>query len=167
MPAISSNPDQTQAQIDRRRGRFVPWIIVAFYVAFMSGFMAFVVIAFHNPPNEYTAEAYAKGLAYNETLAKADAQAKLGWRTQAVYSKGHLDVALSDSEGRPLDGARVRAWFVHPSVKAHDRAFDLRPDGAGRYSVAADLPVEAVWKVHVTAEQGGRQFQSMIIVEGR
>lgn len=167
MPATSSSPDLMQAEIDRRRGRIVPWVIAAFYVAFVLGFMAFVVIAFHNPPNEITAEAYAKGLAYNDILDKEAAQDQLGWTSQAVLENGRVVFTLTDADGRAVDGATVRAWFVHPSLAANDRSFDLTPDGEGRYAAPVALPVEAAWKLRITAEQNGRQYQSATTVEGK
>ena len=57
MPAISSSPDIDQAEIDRRRGRIVPWVIAAFYLTFMSSLIGFVVIAYPHPPSDVTQEA--------------------------------------------------------------------------------------------------------------
>ncbi|ESQ91057.1 hypothetical protein ABAC460_07440 [Asticcacaulis sp. AC460] len=171
MPATSSSPElaprPTQAEIDRRRGRVVPWIIGAFYVTFMAGFISFVVIAFHNPPNEITAQAYAKGLAYNDILAKAETQAKLGWTSQTVLQGGRVVFTLRDADGRPVDGASARAWFVHPNLKDLDRAFDLRPEGEGRYVASVDLPTASLWTVHVSADRDGHPYQSATTLGGR
>lgn len=161
MPATSSNPELSQDEIDRRRGRVVPWVIAAFYLTFISAFIGFVVIAFRNPPNEVTGEAYAKGLAYNETLTKAAAQDVLGWQSETVYDKGRVVFRLRDNRGDAIEQAQARAWLVHPAIKANDRTFDLHPVGPGVYAADAPLPSKGRWTVHVTAELRGREYQSV------
>lgn len=160
MPATSSHPDRLQAEIDRLRGRFVPWIIGAFYLAFMSGFIAFVIIAFRNPPNEITGQAYAKGLEYNDALDKAAAQDVLGWHSVTTYENGRIVFTLRDSRHLAVEQAQVRAWFIHPAVKANDCSFDLNSVRPGVYSADAPLPAKGRWTVHVTARLRGREYQS-------
>ena len=161
MPVTSSNPELSQDEIDRRRGRIVPWVIAAFYLTFISAFIGFVVIAFRNPPNEVTGEAYAKGLAYNQTLTKAAAQDVLGWQSETVYDKGQVVFRLRDSRGDAIEQAQARAWLVHPAVKANDRSFDLHPVGPGVYAADAPLPSKGRWTVHVTAQLRGREYQAV------
>lgn len=159
MPAISSSPDAVQAEIDRRRGRFVPWIIGAFYLTFMSALIGFVVIAYQHPPNAVTAEAYEKGLDYNAVIDKGHAQAKLGWTSSLSLDGKVLTFVLKDAAGQGLDGAVTRAWFVHPDKSALDRSVELKPVGNGRYTAPVSLPASGQWEVHVTAEVKGQQYQ--------
>ncbi|ESQ77662.1 FixH family protein [Asticcacaulis sp. AC402] len=166
MSAILSSPDPApSAERDRQRGRIVPWLIAAFYVTFMSAFIGFVVIAYSHPPHAVTENAYEKGLAYNDTLAQANAQAQMAWQSDIAYADGRLIFRLRDHAGDAIEGARVRAWFVHPSNGTLDRGFDLRHDGAGAYSVEAPLPTKGLWNVHVTAEQKDRQYQAAAQIE--
>lgn len=160
MPATSSPPELSQQEIDRRRGRIVPWVIAAFYVTFMAAFIGFVVIAFRHPPNEVTGEAYAKGLAYNETLTQAAAQDALGWQSGTVYEDGRVIFSLRDANHEPIAGAHVRAWLVHPAIKTNDRSVDLKAVSPGIYAADAALPSKGRWTVHVTAGLGGREYQS-------
>lgn len=160
MPATSSNLEISQAEIDRRRGRIVPWVIAAFYVTFMAAFIGFVVIAFRHPPNEVTAGAYAKGLAYNETLTQAAAQDELGWQSGTVYHDGRVVFTLRDANHEPVAGAHVRAWLVHPAIKANDRSIDLKAISPGVYAAEVALPSKGRWTVRVTAGQGNREYQS-------
>jgi nitrogen fixation protein FixH len=160
MPVTSSNPELSQADIDRRRGRIVPWVIAAFYVTFMAAFIGFVVIAFRNPPNEVTGEAYAKGLAYNETLTQAAEQDDLGWQSGTVYENGRVVFSLRDANHQPIAGAHVRAWLVHPAIKANDRSVELKAVSPGIYAADVVLPSKGRWTVRVTAGQGDREYQS-------
>jgi len=167
MTAISSGPDggRLQSEIDRRRGRFVPWIIAAFYMTFMTTLIGFVVIAYRHPPSEVTAEAYEKGLAYNQTLEKASLEEALGWHSTVSYERGVIRFELRDSRRRPIDGATVKAWFVHPANAGDDRSLVLLPAGEGVYKAALRLPSPGLWTVHVTAAKQGRQYQSATPLE--
>ncbi len=170
MPAISSSPDpktqdEAQRALDQRRGRFVPWIIAAFYLTFMSVLIGFVVIAYDHPPNEVTPNAYEKGLAYNNTLTDAAAQAQLGWQSAVDYTAGRVVFQLEDGHHAPADGARVVAWFVHPAQSQGDRTFDLSSEGNGVYSAKAPLPSKGLWTVHITAEKMDKQYQTMTQIE--
>ncbi|MBW8879934.1 MAG: FixH family protein [Asticcacaulis sp.] len=166
MPAISSSPDAAlQREIDRRRGRFVPWVIAAFYVSFMSALIGFVIIAYQHPPSDVTAEAYEKGLDYNAAIDKGAAQAKLGWASALSVDKGALSFELRDAAGQGLDGAVVRAWFVHPGSSGLDRSVTLQPTGLGRYTARLSLPAAGQWEIHVTAEVKGQQYQLVQAME--
>lgn len=166
MTAISSghDPSPSQAEIDKRRGRFVPWIIAAFYLTFMSALIGFVVIAYQHPPNESTPEAYEKGLAYNSAIAGADRQAQLGWKSAVDFKGQTLTFRLEDRRGQPVD-AEVKAWFVHPSETALDRAVTLIPAGPGLYRGQVSLPKSENWTVHVTAAKGADEYQTVADIE--
>ena len=170
MSVTSSNPETAlkaaadQAAIDRHRGRFVPWIIAAFYLTFMSALIGFVFIAYAHPPSEVTSEPYDKGLAYNDTLAKAASEQALGWLSTTKYEGGQIVFVLRDGKHQPIDDAQVKAWFVHPDNHDFDRSFDLRDNGKGVYRAAAPLPDHGQWAVHVTAAVGGDQYQSLTTI---
>ena len=143
----------------------VPWVIAAFYLTFMSTLIAFVVIAYRHPPSDVTAEAYEKGLDYNATIGKGEAQAQLGWTSSLTIEGGRLVFSLKDAAGRALDDGVARAWFVRPDSAAFDRAVDLTAIGNGRYSAPLSLPVAGLWQVHVTAEVKGQQYQRVEAME--
>lgn len=166
MPATSSDPEAlSQAEIDRRRGRIVPWAIAAFYLTFMATLIGFVVIAYRHPPNDVTAEAYEKGLAYNATLDAADRQARLGWTSSVGFKDRTLTFRLSGRDGKPVTDAQVEAWFVHPDESAFDRKVSLAPGEPGVYQAHVDLPQAANWSVHVTAVAGGGEYQTVADVQ--
>ncbi|CAL4869616.1 hypothetical protein MMA231_03908 (plasmid) [Asticcacaulis sp. MM231] len=172
MSAISSSLKKTpsheedaEAERNRRRGRWVPWIIALFYLSFMTALVGFVFIAYAHPPAESTAEAYEKGLAYNDILAKAEAQRQLGWTSRVDYKSGRLTFALTDRGGHPVQGAVAKAWFVHPGNPADDQSVELREAGAGVYSAQATLPSKGVWTLHVSADKDGQAYQAVATTE--
>jgi len=165
MPVTSSSPDPAQAEIDRRRGRFVPWAIGAFYMTFMSALIGFVVIAYQHPPNETTPEAYEKGLAYNETLAKGAAQAGLRWQSKIIYKDGRIIFILRDGLRQPISHAQVKAWFVRNAGAAFDRTVNLTEQKPGVYAASAALPAKGLWEVHVTAALQGEEYQALTVLD--
>jgi nitrogen fixation protein FixH len=172
MSATSSNrpsdptPDSVAlAAYNKKRGRFVPWVIVAFYFSFMSALIGFVFIAYAHPPAESTAEAYDKGLSYNSTLEKADIQTRLGWKSTTAYADKRVRFVFRDAADRPIVGAKVKAWFVHPGKPGDDRSYDLPEAGPGIYQTNAALPAAGLWTIHITAARGGDQFQAVTMIE--
>lgn len=153
---------EERALYNQKRGRFVPWVLVAFYISFIIPLLVFVYIAFNNAPSEVTQSAYEKGLAYNQTLSEQAKQDALGWQGTAGFDDGQLRFVLRDDKGAPIDGAKVRAWFVHPANKAHDRAVNLDPTGPGTYAGKPDLAVQAGYTVHITAAARDHEYQTVV-----
>lgn len=155
-------PEQRE-QYNRQRGRFVPWVIVLFYLVFILPLIGFTVIAFRNMPSEVTQSAYEKGLNYNLTLSEQAAQDALGWKSVASFDQGELKLVLNDAEGAAIDGATVKAWFVHPANKNLDRQVDLHPVGPGAYAGTPDMGARAGYSVHITAAAKGREYQTVLL----
>lgn len=154
-------PEQRE-QHDKKRGRFVPWIIVAFYISFIVPLICFAVIAFRNAPSEVTQSAYEKGLSYNLTLSQQAAQDALGWQSNAAFADGELKLILNDDKGAPIDGATVKAWFVHPANGKLDREVVLHPVGPGTYAGKPELAAKAGYTVHITAAARDREYQTVL-----
>lgn len=155
----------TQEEIDRKRGRPVPFIIAAFYLAFIVMFMGFVYIAFKNAPSVTTDEAYLKGLAYNETIQKAEAAKALGWQTKPLLTSKSLQVAVLDRESKPLVGAVAKAFLVHSHDKKKDRSFDLKPLQNGQYGSEFSALEAGKWTLVITVAKDGQQTQSQSVHE--
>lgn len=143
---------------DLRRGRYVPWVIAAFFLSFITPLLFFVWIAFQNKPSLVTEHAYDKGLAYNQTLEAAAAQRALGWTAAADIKNGMLSFFLTDKKGVPITGATVKAWALHPSNTSLDHALELHEENHGVYKATERLP-QGLWKIRITALYHGDEFQ--------
>jgi len=151
---------------DPRRGRWIPWTFVAFFgvVLIANGIM--LTVALRTWTGLSTDNAYERGLVYNDTLARLAEGEALGWRTGIAFEPeadpapgrhaGRLTIEAAASDGRPLDGARVTAELVRPTVYGHDFSVALRPAGPGVYAAELDLPLPGQWEVRATvaAERG-------------
>lgn len=155
-PTLSS----ADAETDALRGKYIPWMIVAFFAAFILLLSSFVWIAFAHQPDEVTSNPYEKGLAYNRTLEQAEAQAALGWKMDVAVADGTLRVTLADAESQPLPDATVSMWLLRPSSKAMDRQVTLAETAGGIYEAVITPLAKGRWDVHVTVEKNGQQFQT-------
>ena len=116
-----------------------------------------------------TADAYRKGLTYNERVAAAEAQAKLGWRDTLTYvpETRRLRVALTDAAGGAVSGLAVRAQVQRPATTRYDRELVLEQTGPGTYEVdAADLDA-GWWTVDLEARRGAADQGDAALFESR
>ena len=150
----------TLSSIDQERGKYVPWVIAAFFVSFMLPLIGFTVIAFTHKPSEVTPNAYQKGLTYNATLEKAAAQAALGWKSEITLAGKTLRFSLKDAHGQPISGAAVDGWLVRPSEQTLDHPVTLKETAKGVYEGGVELPAKGLWNVRVAALSQGKQFQA-------
>lgn len=148
-----------------RLDRLIPWMFVAFFVvvAIVNGIM--VIFALNSFAGLSTDNAYEKGRTYNQTLAAAQAQARLGWQVTLDFSARDRDHArlaatLRDKSGNAIDGASITAHFVRPTREGFDSEIALQDVGAGRYEAQPVLALPGQWDMVVTANHDGASYQT-------
>jgi nitrogen fixation protein FixH len=154
-----------------RIDRWIPWIFAAFALVVLAANGAMIAIALSTWPGLETADAYNKGLAHNQTLEAARAQAALGWRAELAFAqtgerKGRLELRLEDAASAPIERADVRASLIRPAQHGHDFDMSLEPRGNGLYAGEVVVPLPGIWNVRLRIE--GRQqvfrLQQRIVV---
>ncbi|MEO5336940.1 MAG: FixH family protein [Magnetospirillum sp. WYHS-4] len=148
----------------RPRGWWYPWIFVGGMAVVVAVNIFMMTMAVKTFPGLETQDAYQKGLAHNQTLAKARAQAERGWTAEVVFSpdaqrKGDLTAILRDRDGRPLDGFQVEATFVRPTVGGHDFKIDLAGKGGGAYAAPVTVSLSGQWILNLAARRGEETFE--------
>jgi nitrogen fixation protein FixH len=100
-----------------------------------------------------TDDPYRKGLDYNERIAAAEAQAKLGWRDSLSYvpETRRLRVSLIDKAGGAISGLEVSAQIQRPATNRFDREIVLEQTGPGIYEAEAAGLGPGGWTVDLTA----------------
>ena len=143
--------------------RWIPWYIVAFFVFFMVLLTGFAWIAFHTYSGEVTKDAYKKGLAYNTTIANADTQKQLGWKsTIATTFRGkivEIMFTLHDKNDKPMSDAGIVASLVRPTEAGYDKRITLHSHGEGVYHGNTYLDFSGVWNLQISATSEGHNYQ--------
>jgi len=85
---------------------------------------------------------YRSGLNYNETIAAAERQAALGWRTDVAYDADakRLTLRFLDKAAEPVTGLALAATLTRPATNRDDRTLEFREISQGVY--VSDVPLE-------------------------
>ncbi|MDH3664086.1 MAG: FixH family protein [Alphaproteobacteria bacterium] len=148
----------------RRRGHWIPWVFVGLFLLVLAVNGTMITIAISTFNGLETTNAYEKGLAYNDRLAAAAEQERLGWETSlnAVPNENGqvtLTFVLADRLGAPIAAADVRARIDRPLQAGRDQVVVLEATDDGRYAATVDLPLKGQWNVQLTAEARGERYQ--------
>lgn len=142
-------PDSTR---EARQGRWIPWLIVAFFAVVFAANGVMVYIATTTFTGLQTEGHYLKGLAYNRVLEAERAERSLGWRVTVQFEstgerRGRIVARAEDAAGVPLDGAVVVARLVRPTQGGHDLRVALAAQHGGVYAAEVELPLPGLWEI--------------------
>ncbi|MEW5729006.1 MAG: FixH family protein [Pseudomonadota bacterium] len=150
----------------RQPGWWYPYIFVGAFLVVIGVNGALAWFATSTFTGLETEGAYEKGLAYNQNLALAKAQAELGWTVdttvEPVAGEGArvaVTLAYRDRDGRPVNDLDIRGRVIRPTAKGldHDVAFPAK--GEGLYGATLDLPLNGVWDIEVAAVGKAASYQ--------
>lgn len=155
----------------RARGWWYPWIFVGAMavVVVVNGILAWLAVDTWSGIE--TEDHYRKGLAYDDNLAAAKAQDRLGWSVDlALMPKAggigdaralELAVTFTGADGRPVDGLDVAVEFFRPTHEGFDVTARLGGRGGGTYAAPVTLPLAGQWQARVLARRGDDTFQNV------
>jgi nitrogen fixation protein FixH len=147
--------------------RWIPLAFVAGFLVMLAANGIMIFVAFDSWTGLSVSDAYRKGLAYNEALSDAQAQAALGWRVEAAYRRGadgagsgRVEVRLSAADGGSLASAEVSAVLRRPGRADLDRAQVLEWQNDGVFTADVALPTAGLWDLDVEVAKGGNRHRS-------
>ncbi|HNQ92899.1 MAG TPA: FixH family protein [Alphaproteobacteria bacterium] len=146
--------------------RVLLYMILFFGVVMaVNGYMIFVALKHH--PGVVTEHNYERGIAYDETLAQAEFQKKLGWATSFSISgdQSEMVYVIRDTDGKVLEGKSVSVRMVRPVQAGYD--FEVKLEGAsdGRYHAPFKAPLRGAWDAHITVRwDGGVYYDNVPVV---
>jgi nitrogen fixation protein FixH len=152
-----------QNSTPRPSDRWIPWIIVSFFVAFIIPLAWFTWLSVDTYTGQVTSNAYEKGLTYNSTIAHAEAQQQLGWKTD-VKTKADADgvqvrFQLKDKQGQPVNDAAVLVRFTRTTQSGHDSEITLKPQAQGTYEGSIKLELPGLWNMRISVSKGEHNYQ--------
>ena len=144
-------------------GRHVLFALIGFFGVIIAVNMVMVVLALESWTGLSDQQSYRKGLAYNETLARAEAQAALGWRSTvsvaaAADGTHRVGLALVDAAGAPLVGQEVSLRLIRPVGEYPPVETALAEDGAGLYAAEVRLPMAGNWQAEFRVRRDDGDF---------
>lgn len=141
----------------RMRGGHVLMILVGFFavVVAVDGFMIYQAVSTFGGVE--TPDAYRKGVAYNESIARDTLQSQLGWKDEIKVSNAphRLQVALRDKGDELIAGKRVVATVGRPATDRYDVTLTLNEISPGLYEAALPGAGGGTWIVDLSAYDGG------------
>lgn len=149
------------------KDRIIPWyFVIAFGVVFAVN-AVFVTVAIKSNSGVVTKNAYEKGLAYNDVLEDAKAQAALGWHTTLEYNTNQLVFSIHDSRASAVTGAAVTAQLSRPLTAGYKRDIVFIENSPGVYSADIIFPLKGQWDVTVSSLWNSKQhrFTQRLIVK--
>ncbi len=138
--------------IQNPKDKWIPRYFVMFFavIALLDGI--FVYTAISTQTGVVTKHPYEKGIAFNETLAKAKAQPHISHKT--TYHDGVLRLKL------PIETASVTASIIRPVQDGYDFDIKLAHIGDGIYEATIDTPLKGAWTAKLKATWNDNQFQT-------
>ena len=111
---------------------------------------------------EITKHPYEEGLAYNRTLAAAEAQDALKWEVDVTHTREadgtlRLDLNAHDAKNAPLSALHIKAILEAPADMHRDIGITFAEDGSGRYHALTTAPAGA-WTLSLEADKEGRKM---------
>ncbi|WP_299437726.1 FixH family protein [uncultured Rhodospira sp.] len=154
----------------RPRGWWIPYAFVAGFAVVLIANGTLLYFALTTFSGLSTQQAYVKGLAYNDRVADAQAQAALGWswdmdlvavdvpQTDPTRRIATVRASGRDAAGNPLDGAALTATIRRPTEQGFDQTVTLPPVGPGAYEARVSLPKPGQWDILLTARRNDDVF---------
>lgn len=137
-------------------GRHMTLILVGFFGIVMAVNFTMARLAFSSFGGKVVENSYVASQHYNELLAKADAQDRLGW-TQSMWldRTRHVRVTLAQ-DGQRLAITSATATVSHPLGQLPSRTLDMVGDGRGGMISVQALP-QGRWRIDLDVRHAGEQ----------
>lgn len=134
------------------------WLIGFFSVIFaVNG--VFLHLALNSFPGVVSETSYEDGLAYNDEIAAARAQAARDWSVAGAVERSAdgqaaVEVVAKDKAGNPLVGLLVTARLIRPASPEAARVLVLQEGELGRYGGTLSNLAAGRWILDLDARKG-------------
>jgi nitrogen fixation protein FixH len=144
----------------RVTGRHVFAGITLFFLIVIGTDAWFMTLAYRSFPGQSADNPYEAGIAFNQTLAKRQAEVELGWSVEADKLSDGVVLRPLDAAGQPITGLAVTAKLERPATETGRRTITLREVSPGLYQ-ASGLALTGAWDLTATlTSPTGEQFEA-------
>ena len=151
-----------------RDARYIPWLIVVFFVVITCVLSTFVYVAVTTYRGVVTEQAYEKGVAYNDVIARAEGQDKKGWLSSIKADGRRIVFTLRDQRHDVIKVDAVDLVMFRPTQDGMDRAYTMQAQANGSFAAdVSDLPAIGIWEIRITAQtqQGEYQDSKRVVIK--
>jgi nitrogen fixation protein FixH len=149
------------AEAAPRRSGWIPWVFVWGMVLVVVVNAIMVWFALSTFTGTTVERSYERGRLYNEVIAEADRQARIGWRFSLVWEAdvsaplaGKVVLTAADSGSAPLDRLSIEGVVLRPLEAPEPIALGFTQVAPGRYIARLAVPKPGQWEVRVEARRG-------------
>ncbi|MHC5654370.1 FixH family protein [Stappia sp.] len=140
-------------------GRTVLYWLLGFFAVIFIANAILIRLALESFPGLVTETAYEDGLAYNDTIAAARAQAELGWKVEGTVNRGddgaaRIAVSAHDKDGAPLAGLLVTARLQRTASPEAAHIVVLQEGELGLYTADLANVETGNWLLNLSASRG-------------
>lgn len=146
----------------RRSDQWIPWVFVWGMVLVVVVNAIMVWFALSTFTGTTVDRSYERGRLYNEVIAEAERQARIGWRFSLVWQadasaplSGRVVLQAADKGSAPLDRLSIEAAVIRPLEAPDPIALGFTQVGPGRYVAPLSVPKPGQWEVRLEARRGG------------
>ena len=149
-----------------RAGRFWSLVPVGLIVAMLGGLGTMTYLATDDPSFAVEKDYYKKAVAWDDTRAQAEANARLGWKIELATQPHGADLQVvakvTDAQGVPIRGASVdlEAFANARASRVHTTTLVPAADASYRGDVALTQP--GLWEFRFKVESGGQRFTGVV-----
>ncbi|MBI1774017.1 MAG: FixH family protein [Proteobacteria bacterium] len=153
-----------------RQSSWIPWALIGALLVVMGANALLIHFALDSWTGLVTDRAYDEGLAFNQTLAQAKAEAAQGWnvsvRVLPTEGGAELELTVSDRAGRALTDLDAETTWIRPIGSAARVERALANRGNGHYGGSIPLPSRGQWEIRVSlahAEGSGHIARRVVL----
>ncbi len=144
-----------------RDARYIPWLIVGFFVVIAGVLFTFAYVAITTYRGVVTDQAYEKGVAYNDVIARAQAQDEKGWESTIDVHSRVMTFRLVDRRGDAVRVDAVKLTMFRPTQAGIDRDYTMHAQSNGTYTAdMSDLPAIGIWEARIKAQTQHGEYQA-------
>jgi nitrogen fixation protein FixH len=168
-----NNGDLTVSRTPARRFARWPVILIGLLIVQAAGILWMVTIAGSDPSFAVEPHYYEKAVAWDEAARQEGVNRALAWNAEASISRAGaqnrrtLRVVLSDSLGRPLEGASVAAEVFHQARAGERTRVECLSKEPGVYAGEAALARDGVYEVRLTIARGPDVFTHVLTIDAQ
>jgi nitrogen fixation protein FixH len=141
---------------------FTGWHMAASLIAFFGVVIAVNILmarfAIGSFGGTVVDNSYVASQNYNDWLAEAEAQAKLGWTTRISLDPQRRVILILSKNERPLSQVTSEGVAIHPLGRAASMPLTFQQTATGQYRSIEALPAGR-WRVQLTLRHGSDMFK--------